>query len=144
MKMGLLGGYLMFCPSFRHFYYISLRFDVENEREHRRRMQQVRRAKEDQDTRDVRHKNDGSARQLARRALNEPRQAQIRQADAEAHRAPLHSQNTTWWVRVAVPNRCEILEALGLHLNKKCKKCNIQVRQAFSPIQTEFTILFRV
>ncbi|KAJ7303426.1 hypothetical protein DFH08DRAFT_986473 [Mycena albidolilacea] len=104
----------------------SIRSDVGNEREHRRVMQRLRRAKEDENTRELRRKNNSSARRLARSILDEPHRAQIRQSDAEAHRAHPHPQNTTWWDRVAVLNSFEIPEPLGLYWNRKCKNCNIQ------------------
>lgn len=124
---------------------------VEFYRHRRRQQQRIRRANEDNSTRDLRRNKDANARKSARDLLtdsdrgeirhldtdarrtardnldNSPR-AEIRQRDTAAHRsARLNPADKPWWDRVAVLNSSQEIEPVGLRWNKKCKHCGITV-----------------
>jgi hypothetical protein len=40
----------------------------------------------------------------------------------------MHSSNTQWWDRVAILNKSETAQPLGLTWNRKCRICGVTVR----------------
>ncbi|KAJ6534283.1 hypothetical protein B0H19DRAFT_1080764 [Mycena capillaripes] len=64
----------------------SIRFDAENERERRRKLQRLRRSSEDESVHEFRRKKNSSARKVARGSLDDNQQEDIRNRNTTARR----------------------------------------------------------
>ena len=115
---------------------LAIRFDAEDEQQRRRIMQRLRRANQDESVQDLRRKNNSSARKIARTLLDSNERQTIRNRDTTARRDArknLDDQQRSqvakkcWWDRVAELNSLEVPRLLGLHWNRKCKHCGIEV-----------------
>lgn len=88
--------------------------EIESRRQLRREAQRSRRGRETSTDRDLRRKTNAGAMRAARNATQGP----LHDPDSPEH----------WWVRMARLNSSETKPVLGLHWNKTCKHCGIQVR----------------
>ncbi|KAF7336399.1 ATP-dependent DNA helicase [Mycena venus] len=83
---------------------------AEDERQHRREIQRIRRANQDENTADLLRKKDGAARSAASKDAREQSR----------------NQGNLWWDRVALLNSAQSAEPIRLRWNRKCKWCGIQ------------------